>query len=168
LLPNIDRMLDVNGSTQNDIGLIIVSTGPGSYTGIRIGLATVLGLRAGLGVPCVGMTALQAISSLHVGEQPVIAAVPMGRDLVCVQTFQNCIPKSEPRVISESELSESIVATGFALVAHADICTKLSDQKLDIPTIDAGRNIASHLCSSRQSNRTSTDLSPLFVERNSV
>jgi len=161
-------MLEVTGSTQNDIELIIVSTGPGSYTGIRVGLATVLGLRKALGVRCLGMTALQAISGFHVGEQPVITAVPMGRELMCVQTFQNCVPQSPPKVVAELELRESVLSTGLAVVAHADVYVKISDLQNSISIIDAGRNIASYLSSASQSRLTSSDLSPLFVERNSV
>src|SRR6185369_13700610 len=62
LLPSIDRMLAVQALTKADIRTVVVSTGPGSYTGIRVGLATVLGLRAALGTNCFGLTSLEALS----------------------------------------------------------------------------------------------------------
>ena len=47
LLPALDRMLRVVGGSPRDISLVLVGTGPGSYTGLRVGIATALGLVRG-------------------------------------------------------------------------------------------------------------------------
>jgi len=62
LLPLIDGLLSRLGLAAADIELIACSLGPGSFTGIRIGLATALGISAGTGVPVVGVSTLDALA----------------------------------------------------------------------------------------------------------
>jgi len=161
-------MLAVQALTKADIRTIVVSTGPGSYTGIRVGLATVLGLRAALGTNCFGLTSLEALSLLGPRGEPVTAIVPMGRNLLCMQSFGFQRAESGPRILSESELIDSGPSTNI-LVAHGDIFPRLSNlADHGFRLVNAGTNIASYLCSASDSEFATTDLSPLFVERNSV
>jgi tRNA threonylcarbamoyl adenosine modification protein YeaZ len=56
LLPAIDRLLGESGVRQADLAGIVVGTGPGTFTGLRVGLATAKGLAHGLSVPIVGVS----------------------------------------------------------------------------------------------------------------
>ena len=62
LLPMIESMLSVHGYTSADIGLFAASNGPGSFTGVRIGVSTVKGLAFVSGAPCVGVSALEGMA----------------------------------------------------------------------------------------------------------
>lgn len=62
LLPMAESVLRCTGKTVNDIDLFAVSAGPGSFTGVRIGVATVKGLAFGKGKPCVGVSTLEALA----------------------------------------------------------------------------------------------------------
>lgn len=62
LLPGIDRLLDDARLTLADLGGIGVAIGPGSFTGLRIGLATVKGLALGTGLPVAGVGSLDALA----------------------------------------------------------------------------------------------------------
>ncbi len=62
LLPMVESVLRCTGKTVNDIDLFAVSAGPGSFTGVRIGVATVKGLAFGKGKPCVGVSTLEALA----------------------------------------------------------------------------------------------------------
>jgi len=62
LLPIIDEALAKSGIDRKDIGLIAVGTGPGSFTGLRIGIATAKGLGVGLGCPLAGVSTLDAVA----------------------------------------------------------------------------------------------------------
>lgn len=62
LLPTVVSALDRHGLTPKDIDLFVCTVGPGSYTGIRIGVATVKGLASGSGKPCVGVSSLEALA----------------------------------------------------------------------------------------------------------
>lgn len=60
LLPRILGLLDARGATLDDVQGVAVGLGPGSFTGLRVGLALAKGLAAGLGIPIVGVRSLDA------------------------------------------------------------------------------------------------------------
>jgi tRNA threonylcarbamoyladenosine biosynthesis protein TsaB len=62
LLPAIDRMLADAGVDLGAVGGLAVSIGPGSFTGLRIGLSTVKGLAYATGLPVVGVPSLEALA----------------------------------------------------------------------------------------------------------
>jgi tRNA threonylcarbamoyladenosine biosynthesis protein TsaB len=62
LLPRIETVLSFGGYGPEDIGLIAFGRGPGTFTGLRIGLASVKGLALGRGVPVVGISSLEALA----------------------------------------------------------------------------------------------------------
>ncbi len=62
LLPMMESILKNTGNTAADIDLYAVSTGPGSFTGIRIGVATVKGMAFVHDTPCVGVSSLDALA----------------------------------------------------------------------------------------------------------
>lgn len=62
LLPMIESMLKTTGRTIDDIDLFAFTAGPGSFTGVRIGAATVKGLAFGRNKPCVGVSAPEALA----------------------------------------------------------------------------------------------------------
>ncbi|MBQ9014622.1 MAG: tRNA (adenosine(37)-N6)-threonylcarbamoyltransferase complex dimerization subunit type 1 TsaB [Firmicutes bacterium] len=90
LTPQIDQILRDHQLQIGDIGVIAVSHGPGSFTGIRIGVATARGLGQILGIPCVAVSSLEALA-LRAPEgaaEPDAAAAavlprPTGRTLIC-------------------------------------------------------------------------------------
>jgi len=62
LLPMVEFLLDKFGLSPKDIDLFAVAAGPGSFTGVRIGAATVKGLAFGREVPCAGVSTLEALA----------------------------------------------------------------------------------------------------------
>jgi tRNA threonylcarbamoyladenosine biosynthesis protein TsaB len=161
LLPNIDLLLRSRSISLDAIERIIVSLGPGSFTGIKIGLATVLGLRAALGITCVGINALSSLALISTGRL-ITAAVPIGRGTVCVQAFSEKEAIGKPRLINAVELEQIYAGDGSQLVMHGS----LFDADRFPGAMNAGWNIASHLCSAVDSPSVTTDLRPMFVERN--
>ena len=145
LLFNIDAMLKGAGVEKKDIGQIAVSAGPGSFTGIRIGIATALGLKNGLGVEMSSVSALRAIivSSEQVGH-PLVAAIPMGRNAFCFQQFDiangELVELHEPRTAPLTSLADTINETREAtFLLHSSLVVLCPD---DPRVIDAGSNIA--------------------------
>jgi len=61
LAPMIEATLASAGVRAQDLGLIAVTVGPGSFTGVRIGLATARGLALALGVPLAGLTTIETL-----------------------------------------------------------------------------------------------------------
>ena len=62
LLPIVETLLERSALTIDDVDLFAVSTGPGSFTGVRIGVATIKGLAFGKEKPCVGVSTLEALA----------------------------------------------------------------------------------------------------------
>jgi len=60
LLPMVDRAMGAARLAASTLDLITVTTGPGSFTGIRVGLAGAKGIALGLGVPLLGVTSFEA------------------------------------------------------------------------------------------------------------
>ena len=62
LLPAIEALMRSSGLSYDDIGLFACSSGPGSFTGVRIGVSTIKGLAFGRNVPCIGVSATEALA----------------------------------------------------------------------------------------------------------
>ncbi|MCA9462008.1 MAG: tRNA (adenosine(37)-N6)-threonylcarbamoyltransferase complex dimerization subunit type 1 TsaB [Nitrospira sp.] len=62
LLPTIDRLLVSAGVQVGDLQGLAVSIGPGSFTGLRVGMATMSALRLALAIPMVGVSSLEALA----------------------------------------------------------------------------------------------------------
>lgn len=62
LLPTVESVLKITGTAISDVDLFACSTGPGSFTGVRIGVATVKGIAYGKGKPCASVSTLEALA----------------------------------------------------------------------------------------------------------
>jgi tRNA threonylcarbamoyladenosine biosynthesis protein TsaB len=61
LLPAIEALLGRRGVTRDRLAAIVVGTGPGAFTGLRVGIATAKGLARALGVPIIGIPTADAL-----------------------------------------------------------------------------------------------------------
>lgn len=68
LFERIDTLLAAHGVRLGDIGLFAAAAGPGSFTGVRVGLTAAKGLAAASGKPAAGVSNLQALALLGEGE----------------------------------------------------------------------------------------------------
>ncbi|MBE6547532.1 MAG: tRNA (adenosine(37)-N6)-threonylcarbamoyltransferase complex dimerization subunit type 1 TsaB [Ruminococcaceae bacterium] len=62
LLPTVEQILKLTDTAIDDIDLFACSVGPGSFTGVRIGVATVKGIAFGKNKPCVGISTLDSLA----------------------------------------------------------------------------------------------------------
>ena len=62
IMPVIEQILQETNLTLKNIDLIVCDKGPGSFTGIRIGVGTVLAFQDSLNIPCVGISSLEALT----------------------------------------------------------------------------------------------------------
>ena len=74
LLEDVDALLRQAGAHTRDLEALAVGIGPGSFTGVRIGLSTARGLALGLGIPVAGVSTLDALAQGAPGALPVIDA----------------------------------------------------------------------------------------------
>lgn len=87
LLSDINQCLHEANVTIQDVQLFAATSGPGSFTGLRIGLATIKALAATLNRPCVGVPTLQVIAYTAGVSDATVSVLPAGRGEVFVQLF---------------------------------------------------------------------------------
>src|SRR5215472_18944160 len=88
LMPLIARVMKQSALPFAALDRIAVTTGPGSFTGLRVGLSAARGIGLATGKPVVGLTTLSAYAAPVVseaGEQPVISAIDARHDHVYLQ-----------------------------------------------------------------------------------
>lgn len=84
VLPEIDRLVRTAGMAPGSIAGLVVATGPGTFTGLRVGLAIAKGIVAASGVPIVGIPTLDIVFGMH-PTHAIIAVLPAGRGRVVWQ-----------------------------------------------------------------------------------
>ncbi|MEA2882057.1 MAG: tRNA threonylcarbamoyladenosine biosynthesis protein TsaB [Bradyrhizobium sp.] len=111
LMPLIGRVLKASGIGFADLDRIAVTTGPGSFTGLRVGISAARGIALASEKPVVGVTTLAAYAAPVVnqgGEHPVISAIDARHDHVYLQVVAgNGSPLIWPCVASVAEVLEA-------------------------------------------------------------
>ncbi len=136
LLSRVDAVLQEAGAGLTDLVGIVVGTGPGAFTGLRVGLATAKGLARGLGIPLVGVPIVDALG----GGAVLLPAGPTERVLVVEGTFRRLgpadtieLPRGTPlRAIDlEGRAPEAAtVAGGRALAALGAMLLRIGASRL--------------------------------------
>jgi tRNA threonylcarbamoyladenosine biosynthesis protein TsaB len=90
LMPLIARVMHAAGLAFAELDRIAVTTGPGSFTGLRVGIAAARGIALAAGKPAVGLSTLAAFAAPLIAEDdsiPVVAAIDARHDQVYLQVF---------------------------------------------------------------------------------
>jgi tRNA threonylcarbamoyladenosine biosynthesis protein TsaB len=111
LAPLVAEALAASGADLAAVGRIGVTTGPGSFTGLRVGLAFAKGLAIARGVPCVGVSALEALAASVEGEE-VLAAIDARREQVYLQLFRAGAPSGGPEAVAVADAASWIEGRG--------------------------------------------------------
>ena len=92
LLPMVEGLLQTVGRSCGELDAIAVSHGPGSFTGVRIGVSCVKGIALPKNIPCVGVSTLEAIAYSGIPYEDAILCAVM--DARCGQVY-NALFRSE-------------------------------------------------------------------------
>jgi tRNA threonylcarbamoyl adenosine modification protein YeaZ len=90
LIPMIARVLETSGLDFAALDRIAVTTGPGSFTGLRVGIAAARGIALASGKPAIGLTTLAAYAAPLIAADdtlPVVSAIDARHDHVYLQVF---------------------------------------------------------------------------------
>jgi tRNA threonylcarbamoyladenosine biosynthesis protein TsaB len=116
LLLLVDEVFEKSGLSFADLDAVAVSQGPGSYTGLRIGVSTAKGIAYALEIPLIGINTLQAMAasqSVAPGDY-VVAVLDARRKEVYTQTFGDSLQELSPieAVVLEEGVFASILEKG--------------------------------------------------------
>jgi tRNA threonylcarbamoyladenosine biosynthesis protein TsaB len=130
LMAVIDDAMTTGGISFAELGRIAVSTGPGSFTGIRVGVSAARGLALALGIAVVGVTTLEALALEtrdRLGAGNVLAALDGGRGEIQAAVYDEAgATLFEPAVIDlaramelANDFSPSLAGTAAEMIAAA-------------------------------------------------
>lgn len=117
LVPLIESVLADGGARAADLDAVGATTGPGGYTGVRIGLATARGYALGLEIPVVGATRF-AVAAAAAGEQDrdILVALDTRRSDVALQHMTpHGRPRGAPWTAEVSDAAAGLAATPLAV-----------------------------------------------------
>ncbi|CZT55104.1 tRNA (adenosine(37)-N6)-threonylcarbamoyltransferase complex dimerization subunit type 1 TsaB [Solibaculum mannosilyticum] len=126
LMPMINDVLRYTGTTPQEIDYLAVAAGPGSFTGVRIGVAAIKGMALALDLPCVGVSTLEAMAWNLVGREKTTVCAVM--DARCKQVYQaffevdetSVTRRCEDRAISIEQLGQEIVKANEPVMLVGD------------------------------------------------
>lgn len=109
LMPLVEKTLKDSGISIKDIDLFAVTNGPGSFTGVRIGIASVKGMADALNKPCFAVSTLEAIAEPLKNEDCIACAVMDARcNQVYTAIFENGNRLCEDKAVLIDELGEEL------------------------------------------------------------
>lgn len=107
-LPQLcEQLLTGADLAWNELDAVIAARGPGSFTGLRVGLAFALGLHQALGIRATAISTLRLLAAAADLERPLTAAVNAWRDSWFIQTFDDTgSATGEPERVATADLTE--------------------------------------------------------------
>jgi tRNA threonylcarbamoyladenosine biosynthesis protein TsaB len=113
LLDYVGGVLEEGGVRLEDVDVFAASAGPGSFTGLRIGLATTKSFAASLTRPCVGIPTLHAVARSAGESERTLAMIPAGRGEVFAQLLRvdgsgDVFPIDSPAHLAPQKLLERV------------------------------------------------------------
>ncbi|WP_169566875.1 tRNA (adenosine(37)-N6)-threonylcarbamoyltransferase complex dimerization subunit type 1 TsaB [Sneathiella limimaris] len=182
LIPIIKNLMTENGLSFSDLDLIAVTIGPGTFTGLRIGLAAARGFSVASGIPCIGVTTLETLATQTASQltEPlnIVPLIDARRQEVYVQRFSTVkTPSVTIKALSEpsacplqnihAELGSDpaiLIGSGVPLLREKELIDPRVHQIIEVDPNPDARVIASIARLKAGSNLDpSTSPDPLYL-----
>ncbi len=141
LLPMAQRLLSDVGMTVEELELVVCTVGPGSFTGIRIGISTALGVSRGRGVPVVGVPTLDAMArGWSAGPSDVFPVIDARRGNIYTAWYREGARQGDYRDVSPAELAAMLGSARSPVLVGPDapaIARLLGDSGTEAAVSDA-------------------------------
>ncbi|MCX6091793.1 MAG: tRNA (adenosine(37)-N6)-threonylcarbamoyltransferase complex dimerization subunit type 1 TsaB [Candidatus Bipolaricaulota bacterium] len=128
LLPTIEALLESSGRTREELRRICVNLGPGSFTGLRIGLATAKGMGQARRIELVGVDGTIAYRERADAGRRVCVAIASRRDLVYARWFSEARPRTETVMLREADLVERLRAEQRPMCVVGSAARRVAEQ----------------------------------------
>ena len=155
LMPMTDELFKRAGAERERLGLVVVSLGPGSYTGLRVAVAAAQGLALALAIPCAGFETAEVVAgNIEPSARPLAVLIDIRGDEVFFRPFKAdsvrwrpCEPSvvTKPKALCE-KLERGVLLAGSGVVAYREIFEKagfeVAPEKTACPQADVLLNLA--------------------------
>ena len=139
LIPMVDELLKNTGLSVNDIDAVAVNAGPGSFTGVRIGVAAVKGIAFPKNLPCVSVSTHESMAYNMLGNDCIVCSV---MDARCSQVYnalfrvKGCTVTrmTDDRALSLTDLKNELQNINEKVVLVGDgavLCSKFLGEELE-------------------------------------
>lgn len=139
LMPMVDELLKNTGLSVNDIYAVAVNTGPGSFTGVRIGVAAVKGIAFPKNLPCISVSTLESMAYNMLGNDCIVCSV---MDARCSQVYNalfrvngcSVTRMTDDRALSLTDLKNELQNINEKVVLVGDgavLCSKFLGEELE-------------------------------------
>jgi tRNA threonylcarbamoyl adenosine modification protein YeaZ len=170
LLPAIDAVLRAAEVPKERIGAIVVGTGPGPYTGLRVGLATAAALGHALGIPVHGVCTLDGIAhaarTAGLAGVPFVAATDARRKEVYWAAYDAEGRRTEgPCVDRPAEIAERVAglaAAGAGAVLYPEV---FAEPAAGMPEYQSAAALAAYAAGELAAGRPLLEPVPLYLRR---
>lgn len=140
LVPQTAALLSKHGFRKRDIGAFAVASGPGSFTGLRVGLAAIKALAEVMDKPIAVVSLLEAVANSGIPKGKIMAALDAGRGEIYAGQFELGQPKRERLLPQPEFLAEAkgwSVITPDTRIAELARAAGLEVQQIESPRSDA-------------------------------
>jgi tRNA threonylcarbamoyladenosine biosynthesis protein TsaB len=141
LAPMVAEAFECAGLAPPDLDAIAVTTGPGSFTGARLGVSLARGLALALDIPAVGISVFRLLAA-NVEQRPLVVALNGKHEHVAMQLFNNDAP-DEPSIYAVKTAWQDIPEGAFALsnsdfdAVRSHAPEEFAVRELPVPETDA-------------------------------
>lgn len=144
-VPMVGRLLEECGHSIREVDAVVAGRGPGSFTGVRIGIATAKGLAQGLGVPLYGVGTLDAVAERFAGREGLLAVLGDAMRHEVYPALFRCeaglVSRLTPDTVARpadvaarwaAEFDEPVLLAGEGLAKYADVFTAALGSRAEI------------------------------------
>ena len=137
LIPTLAALLKKHGYGVKDLGGFAAASGPGSFTGLRVGLSAIKGLAETLHKPIANVSVLEALASLADGAGKIAAAIDAGRKEVFLGVYQKNAASAEKSPPQPDTHLDVLIKQREELLTQQDfLATLLTERPAVIITSD--------------------------------
>lgn len=134
LAPMITSVLAEAEARAADLTALVAGTGPGPYTGLRVGLATAAAMAQALDIPAYGVCSLDGIGAAVAGDEPVLVATDARRREIYWALYAGGVRRTDPAVGRPADLAPVLAARGV-LRAYGEGAVRYREE-LGVPVAD--------------------------------
>ena len=169
LMPQVEEVIKVAGAFEN-LDAVAVSIGPGSFTGLRIGLATAKALAYAWGIKIIGVPTLQALA-YNFPASKVLPMIDAQKNRAYCQLFDRKLPLSEPEVKPIDEAISEAGRLDGEIFLCGDVLHKIKvplppNVKIAPPNLKMPRASAVAICAEDLNTVGNVmNLEPLYIRR---